>query len=200
MAKHQHAVANKDIERAEQAATPAPDKMSWAQMEGPTTTRSEPAILTPEQDAIAKLQEAANDAQREEFLELNQGQFLGNTRQILQDPLTRILNCTSYIGRPEKMWERDYKGNPRAVIFDREYPQRKILVDDYTYEPDDKTIAERTNLCARHGYLYIYGTPRFVLNQVRLEELLDASRKVMSDIVRSMKKEATKRSAVSDDE
>ncbi len=202
MAKHNthNAVANKDIERAEKAAAPV-DKQSWAQMEGPTSTHSEPAILTPEQNAIAELQEAANDAAREDFIALNHGNFLGNTRQILSDPMTRILNCTSYIGHPEKMWDFDYKGNPRAVVFDREYPQRKILIDDFTYEPGDDVISKRTRMCAQHGYLYAYGTPRFVLSQDRLERQLAESRKVMADIVRSLKKSApAKREVSSDDE
>lgn len=187
------AISNPDVDDAEQVPAPtAPtvDRNSWAQLDGPASQTGFPATLTKEQEAVLNLREAANDAEREAFMSdaLNQGTFLNGQRQLLTDPLARLLNCTSYISKPEKPWSVDYKGRPTTVVFDREYPQKRVMVDNFGYMPEQAVLDERRRLCAQYGYLYAAETPARVLNGTSLTAQFEESRAVMAAIVDKAKK------------
>lgn len=185
------ALPNPDLDDAEQVSSSRPaDPNSWAQMDGPTSHEGHPATLTKEQEAILNLREAANDAEREAFESdaLNQGSFLNGQRQLLTDPLARLLNCNSYISKPEKPWANDFKGRPTTVVFDREYPQKRVMIDNFGYTPDEQVIADRRRLCAKNGYLYAAETPLRILNNTSLTEQFEESRAVMAEIVKNAKR------------
>lgn len=186
----QKSVADAAIDKADEK----PVNMSWAQMDGPVGQELHPATISKEQAAILDMREQQNDAEREEFMALNDGNFLGGQRQIVSDQLARILDCTSYISRATKPWSKDYKGNVIEVMFDREYPQRRIMVDDFGYAPDAKVIEDRRRMCAEHGYIYLCGTPAEFLTAERLEKQSAASKKLMREIVESRQKKPSKKS------
>lgn len=180
----QRSVADTEIDKSDDLAPgEKPANMSWAQMDGPARQELQPVAISKEQAAILDMKEQQNDAAREEFMELNSGNFLDGQRQIVSDQLARILNCASYISRATKPWSKDYKGNVIEVLFDREYPQRRIMVDDFGYTPDEKVIEDRRRMCASHGYIYLYGTPAEFLNAARLETQIAASKQLMREIV-----------------
>ena len=73
-------------------------------------------------------------------------------------------------------------------MFDREYPQKRVMIDNFAYVPEPAVLDERRKLCAQNGYLYAAETPARVLNSTNLTAQFDESRAVMADIVEKAKR------------